>query len=263
VATPETAKQARCFLQKNWLQEGAETWRALLEQRDGSGLSGCLGLPENTQQSCHVCVVCVRRPACGHTGHGPECGLIRQQTKAAHVRTGAHKLALANCNVDIARREAAAAEAAAVAATAEAAAADDRVRVAEATAAQAGRLKGLQQAMKRLSNNDRKQAFINEHKITAIKNAVEIKKGLAGLSTSSTETWKTPSILSEELHRESSAPPTQRPVDKGRVGGKPAIAAAAMVRAPLPLQTVCCSSLKCMCAGVIGTLRFDGNACGG
>jgi hypothetical protein len=250
-----SAEAARVFLEAHWLKEGGERWRALVEERTADGLSGCTGLP---QLSCNLCMVCVL----GHgaaVGQGDLFGVIPQNKPQGH-KNQQHKLALANCNVASARREAAAAEAAAAAATTAAAAADARVRAAEAaaveaaaTAEQAGRVRGLEQARKRLENDERRRDFINEHKITAVRKGIVIKE-LTGLSTSSTETWTTATIVSEELDRESSAPPTKRPVSKGRVGGKPAIAAAAMVRAFLPLHSCVLFITEMYVCGAIGAI---------
>jgi hypothetical protein len=224
-----SAEAARVFLQDHWLQEGAKRWRALVEQRTPDGLSGVLGLP---QLSCNLCMVCVRRPACATVGQGDLFGVIPQNRPQKH-KNHQHELALASWSVASAKREATAAEAVAEAAAAAAAAATEKVRLAEAAvteAKQAGRVRGLELARKRLDNDERRLKFIDEHKTTAVRKGVE-EKGLAGLSVTSTETWTTTTVFSEELEERAAA--AKRPA----IGGKGP--AAALVTPLLIPCTIC------------------------
>eukprot|EP01047_Picozoa_sp_COSAG01_P069951 COSAG01_NODE_10482_length_2155_cov_11.483949_1_plen_125_part_10 len=54
---PENGEAARAFLERHWRANGAERWRALVEERGENGLSGVLGLPG--VQSCNLCMLCV------------------------------------------------------------------------------------------------------------------------------------------------------------------------------------------------------------
>jgi hypothetical protein len=221
---PGNAEAARAFLIEHWLDNGAERWRALVEERGENGLSGVLGLPG--VQSCNLCMLCVRRPACAAVGEPDRCGVISQQTPAKHIKGTAHRIAAAEAAAAAAREEARVAQEAAAAAEARV----TEISAREGACAETAKRAGIQLVKTRLRNDERRAAFIDMYKRTATRYGV-VLKGLDGLSQEDTNTWSSPSLLSADVNERVAF---KRP----HVGGNGP--AAALVRPALvPLCTVC------------------------
>jgi hypothetical protein len=226
---------ARAFLEEHWRDNGAERWRALVEERGENGLSGVLGLPG--WQSCNLCMLCVRRPACAAVGEPSRCGIISQQTPAKHIKGTAHRIAAAEAAAAAAREQARAAQAAAAAA--EARVTESAAR--EAVCAETAKRAGIQLVKTRLRNDERRAEFIEKFKRTATRYGV-VLKGLDGLSqdTQDTKTWSSPTILSEEIKERAAA--AKRP----HVGGK-GPAAALVCSASIPRALSVSTNMSCLC----------------